>query len=465
MATPYLVITDGTTTITIQAASGAVGNYALRRWIPTVAGLRRSLLGGRGPYEDVVEEMQLTLIDTTAAGCYTRLETLNTLLDQAERSYYGEDRTPVYIHFAPAGATVSSDSAPLKARIIGRASGNETSGVGLEPSYDGVSFTFQLDITLRFLRMGEWLLNDQSASSSATDNGTVASVDLTTATNLQSPTDISMTKVVLQSSRAFVILSDEEKIDVLNVDTMTATGYTAFDDSAKFARNTNVLRYTPPDMVENSSGSKNTTASTGVQLTSGIFAVFANIRNNSNTTSYTMRVKLTGDGPITYTPYHYIPPYTSAAYPQWQFIGLAYSWRLLSIIINLQASAVSGTLDIDTLVIVNTTTSKTNILGTSLLESGAAAYLSGGGALAILHNLDAATPFLYPRSQSSAGSSVYVHTSQGDPVFTTKAAIIYACLLATGTSASLDAWRQADGGTVLANVWTATRAVGYVSPK
>src|SRR3990170_3534484 len=95
----YLVITDGTTTVTIADGAGGATNYkfAYGTWAPAVAPLRRSQLGGRGPYGDVIEEMQLHITGSTVPNALANLATLAQLLDQAERWSRGENVSAVLI--------------------------------------------------------------------------------------------------------------------------------------------------------------------------------------------------------------------------------------------------------------------------------------------------------------------------------------------------------------------------------
>lgn len=459
MADTYLTIGG---LVLMDGNSGST-NYAPATggWSPKVARVRTSVLGGRGEYEDVDESITIHIRNTSASGCYANLDSITRAMDQANRWAKNENVAPVYVQLAIKGSTVSSSSTPLKAMIIG---GN----VSVSPA---IEFTGNVpyirNVTLNFTRKGQWLLDDQTVTSSDTANGDQVTMALGTATNILSPTDISLSDIVSQSAKAFVIVSDDNNIDAMDAATMTATGYTAVDEAAKFARNTNVLRYTAPDTAENASGSKTVTAATGVQLTSGLFAVYANIRNNSNSVSYNMRVQLTGSNAVTYTPRLYIPPYSSAAYPEWQFVGLASARILTTIKIYLQASATGGTLDIDTIVMVNVTESRKNIIVTRLLESGGTAgYNSGAAALNVLHAQDAVGGQTFPAVTSVvAADSITYHVFEGDPVFYTSSSSIFGMLLATGSSGDLDTWRQVDTGAVLENAWVATRAVGYLTPR
>ena len=109
-----LKITDGTTTADLTDQT----NYQLvdGGWAPSVAPLRKSTLGGSGPYEDVIEEIVVNVHGTTAATCLANLAKLSQLLDQAERWSRGENISPVKLQCQPWGssylASAVCDSGP-----------------------------------------------------------------------------------------------------------------------------------------------------------------------------------------------------------------------------------------------------------------------------------------------------------------------------------------------------------------
>src|SRR4051794_5966182 len=81
-----LKVTDGTTTVNLIYHSVSNPGYQLAQdWAPQIAPLRRSELGGHGPYDTVVEEIPIRVFGSSAADAYSKAETLNRLLDQTER--------------------------------------------------------------------------------------------------------------------------------------------------------------------------------------------------------------------------------------------------------------------------------------------------------------------------------------------------------------------------------------------
>lgn len=450
MATPYLVITDGTTTCTINTSGGGVGDYALEEWTPAVAGLRKSALAGRGPYEEVVEEMTITIIDTTAAGCYTRLDTINVLLDQAERWADGESETAVLIKYSPGGAGVSSSGTPLQAAILGPAPGNTTSGVGIRV-IQKAQFTFHLPVTLRFWRRGQWLLSESSASSSATTNGAIATVDLTAALGNIGPTKLTMSDyVTMGSEKGILLISSNDTVTRLTVENptgATATGWTAVDDSANYAKYTNVLRYTPSATTESTSGSFNLSPSGGP-----LFAVYACIRNNSNSTSFSVRARVAGGGgtKAAYTPYRYIAPYSSAAQPAWYLLGIVpFATGTMKFLAT--ASAASGTIDFGAVAILDV-----SYRSSYALTFGPSEVNGTTKEMIIDHQL-----LSQPQATGSGSDPFDV---KGDMVIETIARNIAIVSLICGAS---NDWRQYDaiGAAVVQNTWTLDRYSAYLTPR
>src|SRR3990172_8696486 len=138
-------------------------------WAPRIAGLRRSTLGGRSPYAEVVEEFDLHITGTSAANALANLATLGTLLDNAERWWRGENRAQVTLRYSPEGATVSSTTDPLEAVVLGRATGDQSAGVTLPVVFNEfVPQQWVIRARVRFVRRGLWTRNSIGYSGSST---------------------------------------------------------------------------------------------------------------------------------------------------------------------------------------------------------------------------------------------------------------------------------------------------------
>jgi len=463
MAVPYLVITDGTTTCTIITSSATVGDYALDEerggWTPAIAGLRKSQIGGGGPYEDVIETMYLTIIDTTAAACYTRLQTLNNLLEQAERWYMGENQTAVLVKYCPPGATVSTSASPLQAAVLGRAPGNQTSGVGLVPTWDEAGFTFQLKIVLSFYRRGQWLHTTTANTSASTANGTVVSTSLTSALSIPGPTqcDIDNMPTTAGTDEGFFIVSSNDgqtRLLSVDVSAATAANWTTVNDSANYAQYTSVLRYTPVATTESNSATITAvTASASDTSETGLVTVFANIRNNSATTSFLVRAYVFANGSFKYiyTPYVYIAPIASAA-PYWVNLGTVPLADTSGFALYCTASAASGTIDFGAVVLVDSLYAHTYILSYKPSQNTASTM-----SMQIDHSLLA-----HPRSRSTG--SGYAFDVRGDKSIHTLAQNIACVNLITRPGAN--DWRQTTSvPAVVNNTFTLTRYSAYTTPK
>jgi len=440
MADAYLVITDGTTTVTLLDGSGGNTNYrvASGRWAPNVARLRESTLAGHGPYENVDEEITLHISDTTAAGCYTRVDTLTRLIEQARRWYLGENVSAVLVKFSPPSATVSSSGTPLQAAILG-------GSVTLSPD---IEFTgtvpFIRNVVLRFRRRGQWLLSTTTDDSSSTSNGSLAVCDLTAAISNIGPTKVGFTNYVSSASDSgFMLVSSNDggdRVAIVDPTGATTTNWTTSNESANFAPYTSVLRYTPAATTESTSGQATISLSSGT-----LYAVFASIRNNSSSTSFRVRATMSSTTGETILPYTYIAPYSGAAQPQWYFLGLTPYCTFIELMAT--ADAVAGSIDFGAIAAIDVSYKGSAVI--AFKPTTVDAITKGVG---IDHRL---------LTKPTPGNSGDPFDIKGDMVIQTLARNIICLVLMCGAS---DDWRQTSAGAVTANIWTATRYSAYITP-
>ena len=170
-----ITITDDTTTLTLTDGR----NYALvdQGWAPGVAQLRISTLGGRGPYEDVVEQLTLNVLGETGVEALYNLGELSRMLDQAERWNRGELVAAVKLTYQPQGSVLTT---ALQCVILGRAGG---SAVSNSATFNDLLMCYEIsNVQLAFVRRGLWLEAEETlAATSAAANpgirtGTFASV-------------------------------------------------------------------------------------------------------------------------------------------------------------------------------------------------------------------------------------------------------------------------------------------------
>lgn len=478
-AHPYLVLTDGTTTITHQDGSGGLTNWPLlaRQWAPTIAGRRSSLLAGRTPYADVVETYAIEVRGSTAANALANLASLASLLDQAEAWSRGEAVAIVLVKFAPHGSEVSSTASPLRAAIIGRAPDDQTAGVSLSPEWDEVGRNYVIPrVIVSFVRRGLWLHTEDTDRAENITNGDLATFTMAEARTVLAPTEINIDNFGYGKSTGtryhggFVLVGDEIEgsggatppIVIINAEGGTATAYTSVTPSGSTnPRNTNVLRYTPTGTGEAFSGTLGTPA---LGIATKLVALFANVRP-STTVSFQIRARV--DSKIyQYTPLVSIPAVTTQ-YPRWVFLGLAaVSMRagaLDALYLAITASAASSNLDIDTVVICDARA--VQVLGIIGPGDGDLNTVTKLSSLFVEPDLDAnLDPRVY---QDTTGDPPVAY--QGDADFMTKADTVYGVLLAGGggTGANGDEYRQANTSTdaVLANTWDVYRTRAYLVPQ
>lgn len=453
----YLAISDGTTTCTIADGSGGAVYYKLAygKWAPRVAKLRQDTLGGRGPYTDETEEMLLNIHGATAADAYAKLQTLMQLIDQVKRWKRGETgATAVLLKYSPANATISSAASPLQATLL--------DGDVVLPGHFNAGDSVITGVKLTVKRLGEWLHTTDSKASAATSNGDKASVAMTGAITWPGPTKIQVEGVVSQAqgvdTRHYLALADTVNgISIFNAeDAASSAPWSSVNESAQYARNTNVLRYTPADTSEHESGAINIALAGANALPDGLMAIYACVRNNSSTgTTFRIRIRCSSR---LYTSVYTTPKVIGAiATPRWVCLGLISAEQWSNAYINIAASAAADSLDIDTLVFVSQAVNTAVVSFTLSNGSGAAA---SGDMLEIDHKLLTA---IAPKITTNAVIAV-TQAYDSDAVVALKAATVYALVMATGGASSLNRWRQEASAAVNTNVITLVRHTAYLTP-
>lgn len=466
----YLVITDGTTTVTIADGSGGATNYKLSDdgWAPAVSALNRSAYGPR--YVDVTEDMELNVTGASRAACLANLQTLARLLDQAERWYLGENVDPVLIKYSPKGGTVSSAANPLQAAILGRDEGDETSGMSLPVTFDDLTFNaYVLRARVRFKRRGLWLANTESSGTQgAYGNGAVnTSAFAVTAASLPSPTRLTITNVGWGKSSsaryhgAYVLVGEGGTVPmvVIEAEAGSAPGWSGTADTGTRASGGTVLRYSPSGTAASSSATMGTAL---MPAGCDLVAVFANVRP-SPVTDFVLQGRLTSNGlGLQATPYVAIPA-TSVVYPRWVFLGqVPISGNILSVGVRAAAGTAASYLEIDSLLLADAR----NVQALAIVAPGddAEAYAHNSGTATINHQLlTEPVPGL-----TLAGTTVLPY--KGDPAFYTRSGSVWGALLGSGggtaDGGTSNYWRQVnDAASAFSNTWTVFRREGYLVPE
>jgi hypothetical protein len=384
----YFRITDGTTTVTFNdgTLANTGGTHPITDWSPAVASLRRDTLGGRGRYEDVIETATFDIIGADAPTIYTRLQTLNALLDQAERWALGEKVAAVIIQYSPVGGTTSSTSNPLQAVVLGRAQGDTTQKIALPSDYPhtasgGLALR---NITLRIWRRGAWHLNKPTTGDGTTTRvSSSASATNTALANLTftgtSPTDryplayalLKGTSTYATSGYLAITRQNTGKTNAYVRDagnfSLPSGNFSAFNDATNLPRQgTSVMRCSPPDTTLQTSPGGGSVST----MYRPVFIV--SLRNNSSTQTWLVRMRLDGsDGSYTYTDYQFVDASsTQPRFIRFSPVGLQYNLTY-TIRIEMSVSSTTGspTLDVNYFAVFDSYESLTQIFGVGFFFS------------------------------------------------------------------------------------------------
>lgn len=487
-AFPYLVMSDGVDTVTFQAGDGSVGNYPLIRdqWSPNIPALRRSPIGGRGPYEDVIEELNISIRDTTAAGVFSRLDILTRLLDKADRWAKSEQVNvgfqPVQIKYVPMGSTIAATATPLTAMVLRRASGDQTSGISLPVDFEKVGRNFEIpNLNVRFWRSGLWVHpTSELKIGTANPTGTLDTVTFTGNPGVLSPLDpFFETFPALAASQTIssaVILFGQAALNgtdapivVLSAFNMnTGVKYTSVADAANLPLG-NILRYTPTDTTLQTATNVNL-VTTGVpgHYIPRLMHIFATIRNNSGTTKWLVNARVTFNVlglQIKTTPQQEID--TSSTQPRVVYLGaIALNSPTATldplnpnppkITVQCQATAAAGSLDIDQIAVLFTDDLAARAVQFSNLIIPSAAKLYIYARATMRQQAEALAEYA-----SGGGTNHDYPTAYGDKYFVASGTKVWSLMLAT----SAQYWRFQDGGAVKNLTPNYQRYTAYLSPQ
>lgn len=286
--TMILRISDGTTTCDLIYHSAANRKYMLARdgWAPALAVLRDSELGGRGPYTDVTEEIEVHVLGESPADVLSNFSTLARLVDQAARWYRGDAVSVVKLYYAPEGASQAG-----AAVVLGRAPGDETSGVNLPITFNGDLQAYMIaGVRLRLYRRGLWIGADSSpATSSSAANPTIHTVTFSDNQLFSSPAKITiggMTNVTAAFAGIVAVADDSAKMAVIEGENLApATNWASVVDAN--ARGGNVLGY------NNTSTANTFTASSAANggVTGQRIALYATLKNVAGGTPANFQVR------------------------------------------------------------------------------------------------------------------------------------------------------------------------------
>lgn len=425
-------------TINILNSSGIPGNYHLTYggWSPKVSKRKQNMLSGSVSYEPVEDEMTLDIKGATASEATHNLQILINALDQADRWYDNQWVAPVRIWYQPKGSTVALNYNTL---VLGNRSSDDWAQ--LPVVYDEVGSTYWIrGVVIKFLRAGLWYQSDtaNTAATSAVRSGALGTITLPGPnSDLPSPCDLTFgsfdTTAIPQPVPASVLIiadntksSAEPKVATIDPSSST-TGvkYTSVNDSAKNAINTTIMRYTPTDTAYN----ENTPyAFTSTGIAGNILAIYATIRNNSTTTTFKVKCYLAGSAVTvstaisrTVTQETFID--ASIQTPRVVFLGTVVRPTLaldglggsVYLVVSIQASAASGSVDFENIILTSIDDETVSIL--ELPQLNITGELSAGtrslGFFANQGNYTVVNPFrghtpIKPVVILNTGSPIYV---------------------------------------------------------
>lgn len=435
--------------------------YRVVTWSPAVARRATGMLGGRGPYEDVDEEMTITISGSSAL---EKLQTLLNVLDQAERWARGENVRKVMLRYKPTASSVE-----VKAVVLG-------GSVALPPNFALSPVIQMIDpVTVRFRRTGLWLGDDEVKTDTTTGNPEVAVATGFEWWRAASPIKVEiegLTHTFDNVSGSFVLISCAEdstraprRIYVVSGSSLAGGGiYTSVSDSANKARDNTVLRLTSAiadsyhDTVELPISTNN------ADQYARRWGVFLNYRNNSATASWRVRARFWfNDSDLDSAETNELIIPAGASDPTWAFVGTATLPTYMEELgLSIWASEDGETLDIDDIVLmamdhadgdwviaIKPRVSGGSISGTadliidhqSLERPGAAVYVLDGSA----------------RSRWPFQGDAAVYMREG----CTAVAVAW---LSTGRP-TVGYWRSVDGASaVQAPSLRVTRTNGYLTP-
>lgn len=450
-----IALSDGVTTLNL--GSGAAYEVRDDGWAPQVAARRRDDLGGKGSYEDVDEEMIVSVLGSTGTVMLTNAAALSQMLDQADAWSAGDPAAlPVYLQVQPRGSTLTS---PVQALVLGR---SRDALMVLPSDYtDHLVGNSIEEAHIRFTRQGTWL--DTTASigaSSVTVPGSLMTCPAMPAQAIPSPMRayLSGLPALLIPSGVFIV-APTNRFFIVDAEGMTITKWTSVSESAvasPYARLGAILRYTPTDTLPSTSAYITLGGST---FFSDV-AVFAVVRNNSATTTWQLHANLSSDNlwdvGTSVSTRDYLIDATSQN-PQVISLGVVSHMDVCRrISLTATASAASGTLDIDYIVAVAVPDRITNIISHEAIDA------SGFGGPGILQ-VDATTSTLSP-SILLTGSGALPVTYHGDPYFQSAGTTVSGMWLACG-GASAANWRCASGAGLVTTTLTTWRSPASLVPR
>lgn len=465
-----LKITDGTTTVDFVADSA----YRVLEWSPAVTSRREGALAGRGPYNEVIDEMTIYI---GGANPQAKLQLLSQLIDQAERWSRRESSTPVQIHYK-----LTSSSSELTALILGPPTpGGEA--IILPPRFGDSPTLGAIDpVVLRFRRAGLWLapaLGDSSSNSSLTETGYVTTTEFASTVGTDSPYTLVLSTIPWNEAAVWdsliLIASDvsvaeaTKRLFIIDAEDLWNVGgpTQVTETTSKRARGNKILRFdfsgggtwktsTPKDVTTISRSSTRR------------WAVFASVRSNSTSKSYTVTFEVLSTGRNASTAGTLIPAGFNDNKPKWVHMGfIEVSQPMTQISMVVVASASGGAdnqLDCDSIALL----AADDLPDSAVVEIRSPDTYPAGTNLGSSMNLvleHAIDWFVEPRVHIAGGSAFLPQSYSGDPALILPGGrkALAVAWLSTGKW-DTTTWRSTDSsGVVIRTVFAGVRMKGYLT--
>jgi hypothetical protein len=301
------------------------------------------------------------------------------------------------------------------------------------------------------------------ATDTAVTNGDIATLSFATGKEPY----LSPTKVIVKGVRfgvnhppaVMLVANEPNRIKVVDSDDfgwLMGAPFTEETDTAAFALGGKVARFTP-------------TTTDSVNLTVRDYdlefysikrvAIWANVRNNSSTTTFTLRAYSFAPGGTSYARPILIAGDATPS-PQWRYLGAVASNRDGSFFVTLTPSAASGTLDIDSIVLV----ALDRHVAITAIDQSANIGTTATGDLILNHR---ALSGVAPQVEVLQDGLTTEWGGRGEIAIYTSGSTLEGVLLATGGDDNVNRWRQSAGASeaVVENDWTASRLPGRLTPE
>lgn len=364
---PYLELTDGTTSVKLMDSAAttpaliAAMNYRLAYggWSPKVATRAKNPFGL--PYQSVLEELTIDIRGSTSEICYSKLQALNSLLDQGERWFNNEIVSPVFVRYQPKGSAVTTY---LKDVCIGGyADDNNANLVTLPDDFNVTGeISYLKGVRIKFWRKnGIWLGDEATLTASAVAQRSINTVTWVTAAPVLSPLDIKIEANnapdagLARPDGILVTTHSETFIGIFNGESI---GGASTADTTNNSVGGNVGRFTCSTTVQELFKESFTEEFYKCEY----LAVYATIKNNSTTLDVYLQLN------VNFTNYPILAPEIKIAFaatpkPAVVFLGLVPTRGRQPFHIGVYYRSLSGapTFDMDQLLVVGVNRA-TNIL-------------------------------------------------------------------------------------------------------